>query len=96
MGNFPVWAFSGLVAVAIFILGGVIAGVRAITKLNSTIEYLGPDLVKVSASVTALSTSVNTLITKVAILETVAIKIPELAESVSRLEKDVAVLSEKY
>ena len=96
MGNFPVWAFSGLVAVALFILGGVIAGVRAITKLNTTIEYLGPDLAHVSASVNALSAAVNTLITKVALLEAIAVKIPALSDSVGKLERDIAVLSEKY
>lgn len=90
------WAFSGGVAIFLFIMGGLIAGVKAITKLNSTIEYLGPDLAKVSVSVSALSVSVNHLITKVAVLESIAVKIPELADSVAQLEKDVAILSEKY
>ena len=96
MGNFPVWAFGGLVALGIFIVGGVLAGVRAITKLNTTIEYLGPDLAQVSSSVNALSVAVNTLITKVALLEAIAVKIPALSDSVGRLERDIAILSEKY
>ena len=96
MDNFPTWAFGGIVTIFLFIMGGIIAGVRAVTKLNSTIEYLAPGLQTVSASVSDLSVSVNHLITKVAVLESVAVRIPELSEAIARLEKDIAVLSEKY
>lgn len=90
------WAFGGLIALGIFLIGGLVAAVRAITRLTTTMEFISPALSNVSVSVKDLGIIVNKLVGQVAVLESAATQIPELREAVARLERDIAVLSDKY
>ena len=90
------WAFGGAIAATIFVIGGLIALVRSITRFTTTLEFLVPALSDVSKSVKDLGTTVNKLVLQVAVLETAATQIPELREAVGRLERDLAVLNDKY
>lgn len=96
----PAWVYAGLISVAIFLAGwiivGVISAIKAITRLNTTMEFISPALTNVSASVKDLGIVVNRLIAQVAVLESATTQIPEMREAIARLETGLAGLNERF